>query len=128
MRILSPPERELRPNIVIIISDDHAYEAITAYAVKLMQTPAINQIAKEAVPFKITYVTNSICCPSRATIISGKYSLKLVLKTFNIPVSMDLKIPFVMELTKAGYQIAWIGKWHLQTEPQVFSFWQILQG
>ena len=65
-----------RPNILIIISDDHAYQSISAYGSKLMQTPAIDRIAREGVLFKKAYVTNSICGPSRAVILTGKYSHK----------------------------------------------------
>ena len=65
-----------RPNMVIIISDDHAFQAISAYGNKLVQTPAIDRIANEGMLFKKAYVTNSICGPSRATIITGKYSHK----------------------------------------------------
>lgn len=125
---LVPPMREQRPNIVIIISDDHAYQAISAYGSKLMQTPAIDRIANEGVLFKKAYVTNSICGPSRATIITGKYSHKNGFKD-NEHSSFDgAQNTFIKELTKAGYQTAWIGKWHLETEPQGFSYWQVLPG
>ena len=62
-----------RPNIIIIVSDDHAYQAISAYGSKLTKTPGIDRIAKEGVLFKKAYVTNSICGPSRAVILTGKY-------------------------------------------------------
>ena len=65
-----------RPNIVLIVSDDHAYQTISAYGSKLMQTPHIDRIAKEGVLFEKAYVTNSICGPSRAVILTGKYSHK----------------------------------------------------
>ena len=65
-----------KPNILIIVSDDHAYQAIGAYGSKLMATPNIDRIAKEGVLFKKAYVTNSICGPSRAVILTGKYSHK----------------------------------------------------
>ena len=65
-----------KPNIVIIISDDHAYQAISAYGNKLVKTPNIDRIAKEGVLFNKGYVTNSICGPSRAVILTGKYSHK----------------------------------------------------
>lgn len=117
-----------RPNIVLIVSDDHAYQAISAYGSKLMQTPGIDRIANEGAIFKKAYVTNSICGPSRATIITGKYSHKNGFKD-NEHSSFDgSQNTFIKELTKSGYQTAWIGKWHLETEPQGFSFWQILPG
>ena len=74
------------------------------------------------------YVTNSICGPSRATILTGKYSHKNGFKD-NEHSSFDgSQNTFIKELTNAGYQTAWIGKWHLETEPQGFSYWQVLPG
>lgn len=117
-----------RPNILLIVSDDHAYQAISAYGSKLMQTPNIDRIAKEGVVFNKAYVTNSICGPSRAVILTGKYSHKNGFKD-NEHASFDgSQNTFIKELARAGYQTAWIGKWHLETEPQGFSFWQILPG
>ena len=117
-----------RPNILIIVSDDHAYQTISAYGSKLMQTPNIDRIANEGVIFKKAYVTNSICGPSRAVILTGKYSHKNGFKD-NEHSSFDgSQNTFIKELTKSGYQTAWIGKWHLETQPQGFSFWQILPG
>src|SRR5947208_10013575 len=63
-----------RPNVILIFSDDHAYQAISAYGSKLVQTPNIDRIAKEGAIFRNTFVTNSICGPSRATLLTGKYS------------------------------------------------------
>lgn len=117
-----------RPNILIIVSDDHAYQAIGAYGSKLMQTPAIDRIAREGAVFNKAYVTNSICGPSRAVILTGKYSHKNGFKD-NEHSSFDgAQNTFIKELTKTGYQTAWIGKWHLETQPQGFSYWQILPG
>jgi arylsulfatase A-like enzyme len=117
-----------KPNIVIIISDDHAYQAIGAYGNKLMKTPNIDRIAREGVKFNKAYVTNSICGPSRAVILTGKYSHKNGFKD-NEHSSFDgSQNSFIKELGKDGYQTAWIGKWHLETRPQGFSFWQILPG
>lgn len=117
-----------RPNIVLIVSDDHAYQAISAYGSKLMQTPAIDRLAKEGVLFKKAYVTNSICGPSRAVILTGKYSHKNGFKD-NENSSFDgSQNTFIKELARAGYQTAWIGKWHLETKPQGFSYWEILPG
>ncbi|NTS43307.1 sulfatase [Flavisolibacter sp. BT320] len=117
-----------RPNILIIVSDDHAFQAIGAYGSKLMQTPAIDRIAKEGTAFNKAYVTNSICGPSRAVILTGKYSHKNGFKD-NENSSFDgSQNTFIKELTRSGYQTAWIGKWHLETQPQGFSYWQILPG
>lgn len=117
-----------RPNIVLIVSDDHSYQTISAYGSKFMQTPNIDRIAKEGVRFDKAYVTNSICGPSRAVILTGKYSHKNGFKD-NANSSFDgTQNTFIKALTKTGYQTAWIGKWHLQTNPQGFSYWQVLPG
>jgi len=117
-----------RPNILLIVSDDHAYQAISAYGNKLVQTPAIDRIAKEGAIFQKAYVTNSICGPSRAVILTGKYSHKNGFKD-NEHSSFDgSQNSFIKELTKSGYQTAWIGKWHLETKPQGFTYWQVLPG
>lgn len=117
-----------QPNIVLIVSDDHSYQTISAYGSKLMQTPNIDRIAKDGIRFDKAYVTNSICGPSRAVILTGKYSHKNGFKD-NANSSFDgSQNSFIKELTKTGYQTAWIGKWHLQTNPQGFSYWQVLPG
>ncbi|MBB1286414.1 sulfatase [Flavisolibacter sp. BT320] len=117
-----------RPNILIIVSDDHAFQAIGAYGSKLMKTPAIDRIAKEGAVFNKAYVTNSICGPSRAVILTGKYSHKNGFKDNEHSRFDGAQNTFIKELTRSGYQTAWIGKWHLETDPQGFSFWQVLPG
>jgi len=115
-----------RPNIVIIVSDDHAYQSIGAYGSHLMQTPNIDRIANEGVVFNNAFVTNSLCGPSRAVILTGKYSHINGFKE-NEHSSFDgSQDSFIKQLSKNGYQTAWIGKWHLITQPQGFSFWQVL--
>jgi arylsulfatase A-like enzyme len=117
-----------KPNIIVIVSDDHAYQAISAYGQGLMQTPAIDRIAKEGVRFDKAYVTNSICGPSRAVILTGKYSNKNGYKD-NETSSFDAsQNSFAKELHKVGYQTAWIGKYHLGREVQGFDHWQVLPG
>jgi formylglycine-generating enzyme required for sulfatase activity len=117
-----------RPNIIILVSDDHAFQSISAYGSKFAQTPAIDRIAKEGVLFNKAFVTNSICGPSRAVILTGKYSHKNGFKD-NVHSKFDgSQNTFIKELGKVGYQTAWIGKWHLETKPQGFDFWQVLPG
>ncbi|SFH00580.1 sulfatase family protein [Pedobacter insulae] len=117
-----------KPNIVIIVSDDHAYQAIGAYGSKIAKTPNIDRIAKEGVTFNKGYVTNSICGPSRAVILTGKYSHKNGFKD-NISYQFDgSQDHFVKQLQKVGYQTAWIGKWHLESTPQGFNYHKILKG
>src|SRR5690606_6204707 len=99
------------PNIVLIISDDHAYQAISAYGSRLMQTPGIDRIAAEGVRFDKAYVTNSICGPSRAVMLTGKYSHKNGFKDNETSRFDASQNSFIKELTKSGYQTAWIGKY-----------------
>lgn len=117
-----------QPNIILIISDDHAFQAISAYGSNLVQTPNIDRIANEGVLFKKAYVTNSICGPSRATILTGKYSHKNGFKDNETSSFNGDQNTFIKELQKGGYQTAWIGKLHLDNKPQGFDFWQILPG
>ncbi|MEL7163439.1 MAG: sulfatase-like hydrolase/transferase, partial [Bacteroidota bacterium] len=67
-------EPPTRPNILFIMSDDHAQRAISAYSDELIQTPHLDRIAEEGMLFRQSFVTNSICAPSRAAILTGKYS------------------------------------------------------
>jgi len=117
-----------KPNIVVILSDDHAYQAVGAYNNKLTKTPSIDRLAREGVTFDKAYVTNSICGPSRAVILTGKYSHKNGFKDNESSVFDVSQNTFIKELGKAGYQTAWIGKWHLVNNPKGFTFWQILPG
>ncbi|WP_316749714.1 sulfatase [Pedobacter gandavensis] len=115
-----------QPNIIIIVSDDHAFQSIGAYGSKLMKTPSIDRIAKEGVRFDKGYVTNSICGPSRAVILTGKYSHKNGFKDNEHSKFDGSQDSFVKQLRNGGYQTAWIGKWHLETTPQGFDHWQVL--
>ena len=117
-----------KPNMVIIISDHHAFQAIGAYGTNLMATPNLDRIAREGAILNRGYVTNSICGPSRATILTGKYSHKNGFKD-NLNPSFDgSQDLFVKRLQNAGYQTAWVGKWHLGSTPQGFDFFEILPG
>ncbi|ATL46418.1 sulfatase [Chitinophaga caeni] len=115
-----------RPNIVFIISDDHAYQAISAYGSKLAQTPNIDRIANGGARFTNALVTNSICGPSRACFITGKYNHKNGFKT-NESVHFDMTQEHFPRLLKNnGYQVAWIGKMHLEAIPQGFDYFKIV--
>lgn len=116
-----------QPNILFIMSDDHAYQAISAYGSKINQTPHLDRIAREGMRFDRCFVTNSICGPSRATILTGKFS------HLNGFIDNNSRFngaqPHVAKyLQAAGYQTAVIGKWHLVSEPTGFDHWEILQG
>lgn len=119
-----------RPNLVFIFSDDHAYQAISAYndPRHLLDTPNLDRIAREGMRFDRCVVTNSICGPSRAVVLTGKYSH---LNGFynNTNSRFDGSQSTMPQLLRAaGYQTAIVGKWHLVSDPTGFDYWQILPG
>lgn len=115
-----------KPNIVIIISDDHSYQTIGAYGSKFAHTPNLDRIAQEGAVFNRGYVTNSICGPSRATLLTGKYSNKNGFKDNETSDFNHGQNSFVKELHNNGYQTAWIGKIHLGRHLEGFDYYSIL--
>ena len=116
-----------RPNIIFIMTDDHAKNAVSCYGSKINQTPNIDRLAREGIRFDNSFVTNSICAPSRAVILTGKYSHMNGLKDNRDRFDGD-QMTFPKLLQRAGYQTAIIGKWHLKSNPQGFDTWKILPG
>jgi len=118
-----------RPNILFIFSDDHAQHAISAYGSKINKTPNIDRIAREGMIFRNAFVANSICTPSRATILTGKHSH--LNGAYNVGDKFDAtQQSFPKLLRGAGYQTAIVGKWHLghggTSDPHGFDYWNVL--
>ena len=127
---ISPLRAAERPNILFILSDDHAQEAIGAYGSWLkdyVQTPVMDKLAAEGMRFTNMCVNNSICSPSRAAILTGQYSHKNGVR--NLGGAINASSPmFSEELRRAGYQTAVFGKWHLSSEPRGFDDYAITRG
>lgn len=120
-------QAQQRPNVIFIISDDHTWQAISAYGSKLAKTPNIDRIAKEGAILFNNVVSNSICGPSRATLLTGKYS-HLNGYRFNEKVFDINQAVFPELLQKNGYQTAWVGKMHLGALPNGFDYLNVLPG
>lgn len=120
-------DTDTKPNIVFIMADDHAYQAISAYDDRLIQTPNIDRIAKQGIRFTNASVTNSICAPSRAVILTGKHS-HINGKIDNLSPFDTTNVTFPRLLQKAGYQTAMFGKLHFGNNPKGFDEFKILPG
>lgn len=123
-------QQQKQPNIIYIMSDDHASQAISAYGgilSKVLPTPNLDRIANEGVRMNNCFVTNSISTPSRGAIITGQYSQKN--GVYTLADKLDPDHPNVAKcLQDAGYQTAIIGKWHLGSEPTGFDYYNVLPG
>ena len=119
-----------RPNVLYIMSDDHAAHGISAYGSRLAAiapTPNIDRLAKEGALFTNAFCTNSICSPSRACVLTGQYNH--VNGAFDLSGSvLPAQQMLAIQMGKAGYQTAMIGKWHLKVEPAAFDYYCVLPG
>jgi arylsulfatase A-like enzyme len=118
----TPPDR---PNILFIMSDDHAAHAISAYGSTINKTPNIDRLAREGIRFTNCFCENSLCSPSRAAIMTGTFSCRN--GVVDLSTKLDPAKPtFPTFLRDAGYQTALIGKWHLHRNPSEFDHWDML--
>ncbi len=120
-------QNQKRPNVIFIMTDDHAKKAMSAYDKSLMETPHLDQLAAEGVLFDRAYCTNSICGPSRAVFLTGKFSHKNGFMSNHDTFNGD-QATLAKYMQKAGYHTSVLGKWHLVSKPQGFDEYNILIG
>lgn len=119
-----------KPNMVVVLVDDHAFEAISAYGTYLKdfaKTPTIDRLAEEGMRFDNFTCANSICSPSRASILTGQYSHKNGVRGLNGAINDDSP-QYPSELQKAGYQTWLVGKWHLKSQPKGYDKHMVVKG
>ncbi|NND05321.1 MAG: sulfatase [Saprospiraceae bacterium] len=119
-----------KPNILFIMSDDHTTQAFGIYGSRLAalnMTPNLDLLANQGIRFDRVYCNNAICTPSRASIITGQYSQTNGILDLRASLPTD-KQYLPIEMKRAGYETAMIGKWHLKNEPQNFDYYCVLPG
>lgn len=116
-----------RPNILFIMTDDHSYQTFSAYDDRFIHTPNLDRIAKEGAIFRNSFVSNSICAPSRAVMLTGKHSH--INGHLNNGMRFDSSQATLPKyLQEAGYETAIVGKWHLKSRPTGFDHYEVLIG
>ncbi|MBI4409963.1 MAG: sulfatase-like hydrolase/transferase, partial [Gemmatimonadetes bacterium] len=128
-----PAAAQSRPSVIFLLSDDHAAHAISAYrallpyAIDLPATPNLDRLASSGMLFRNAFVTNSICAPSRAAILTGQYGHLNGVMT-NREALHSTAVTFPQVLREAGYETALFGKWHLRTAPTGFERYEVMEG
>ncbi|HJN12816.1 MAG TPA: sulfatase [Pirellulaceae bacterium] len=123
-------DQHSKPNMVVVFVDDHAFEAISAYGTYLKdfaQTHAIDRLANEGMRFDNFACANSICSPSRASLLTGQYSHKNGVLGLNGSIN-DSSPQYPVELQNAGYQTWLVGKWHLKSKPKGYDKYMVVKG
>ena len=124
---LNISEKNFKPNIIFIMSDDHTCGAISAYGDSFVETPNIDRLADSGMRFTNAFNVVSLCGPSRASILSGKYSiLNGTLRNYDMFDRNQVTFPKLLQ--HAGYETAIIGKWHLMSQPAGFDFYDVISG
>src|SRR5688572_17717190 len=114
--VFAQTSSQSKPNIIFIMSDDHGYQAISAYNDKLIQTPHIDRIGREGAIMRNAFVTNSICTPARAVILTGKYGHMSGQRDNGTHFDGSQQtLPKILKTN--GYRTAIVGKWHLFSQP-----------
>jgi arylsulfatase A-like enzyme len=124
--LLVQTPRAGRPNIIFIMTDDHAAHAIGAYGSRVNKTPHLDRLAREGALLTNVFATNSICTPSRAAILTGQYSHLNGVTMFNRFDSSRMTVARLLQ--QGGYDTGIVGKWHLGSDPAGFDRWEILPG
>ena len=132
--LLAPTaDAQRKPNIVFILSDDHAAHALSAYrphlsyGARLPETPNLDRLAADGMIFTNAFVTNSICAPARAAVLTGQYGHLSGVMTNREPLH-PTHTTFPKLMHDGGYETALFGKWHLKAEPAGFDHYEILTG